>query len=271
VRVVVPFVPGSLRAETVAACEAQTSALELIDVSAEATSYWALVADLWGAQEPFVLIEHDIVISPGTLAAFERCPHPWCSAASDHFGGHDGWWDAMLHCNRFKAEAMRGHPDLFASMPPWCRHWLSLDAKSLPRLQRRIGPPHCHAELVNQHLRGDRETGGYPWPSEVDRWAEPLFAYSAWLAQFAPDEDELPALAAETGAARGARRDDLEFLECRLHAAAAARALRATTRVPATATEDERRAILTTRLAALRAERDKTVALLHGRLPQLAA
>jgi hypothetical protein len=166
-----------------AALQDQAPVVETVDVSGSVTAYWELLCRLWTEQRDFLLVEHDIVIAPATLATFNACPHAWCSAPSDLFGGGDGWWDSMLHCNRFRAEAMRGHPDLFTSMPPCARHWLALDAHSLPRLARRIGQPHCHLELLNQHLQGPRDRGGYPWPSEILNWAEPLFAWNVWLAQ----------------------------------------------------------------------------------------
>ena len=109
------------------------------------------------------------------------------------------------------------HPNLFSSMPPCARHWIALDAASLPRLARKIGQPCCHRELLNQHLRGERSGSGYPWPSEIANWPKPLVDYNVWLSQFAPADDQMPVLEAAICAARLAQSDDLELLERRAH------------------------------------------------------
>ena len=91
-----------------AALQAQAQAVELVDVSGDPTAHWALLVELWSEQRDFLLVEHDFVITPNTVAtvAFDACPAPWCSAPSDLLGGHDGWWDSMLHANRWRRSAV---------------------------------------------------------------------------------------------------------------------------------------------------------------------
>jgi hypothetical protein len=216
-RVVVPYIPSALRAETVIALRQQGADVELVDVSGDVTSYWQLLRDLWQAQEDFLVVEHDIVVPPWTVAALETCPRAWCSVPEDRLGGGEGWWDANLQCNRFRQSAILVHPHLFDVMPEHTRHFQVLDHMALARLQRRIRP-HVHMERLTTHLTATQPQGGYPWPSEIDTWPPALVSYTRWLAQFAPDKSEIPALEAEMQLARAEGRDDYEFLWARSQA-----------------------------------------------------
>ncbi len=96
----------TLHPETERALRVQAEAPEFADVSGDVTDYCATWARLWRAQEDFVMVEHDIVIAPGTIDAFAACPEPWCCVSTGALG-------AAFQCNRFRRELIVAHPDLF--------------------------------------------------------------------------------------------------------------------------------------------------------------
>jgi hypothetical protein len=232
-RVVVPHT-AALRTETVAALRAQAASLELVDVSHSEVSYWELLTQVWQPFEDLVLVEQDVVVPEGALAALSACPSPWCSLPEERKrkrpGSPDSWRAGYLQANRFRPDAMAAHPQLFAGMAPWCRHWLALDSASLPRLERLIGPPHVHWGYHTRHLvEGEpleHGRGGY-WDTvghEPKRDSR-VTPYLRWLAQFAPSPAELPGVLARLEVARAYGTDDLEALRYQVRAAYAKRAL----------------------------------------------
>jgi hypothetical protein len=215
--VVVPHT-SLLREETIAAIRRETEDIELVDVSGSETAYWELFCELWDRQEAFTLIEHDVVIAPGTLAALESCPRPWCSLPSPEgrlAEDGPGWWNALLQANRFRGEAIGAHPDLFRTMPPWCRHWLALDRMSLPRLSRRIGQPHVHTDHLTEHRSISLD------PPEV--WAKRHLIYYRFLGRWAPERDEARRLLADMILRKGD--EDLQFPAAKILAAYAKQVL----------------------------------------------
>ena len=151
-KVVCPFT--AIRPDTAAALDASGYAWEAVDVSGSDEAYWDLLAGLWRAGETFCLVEHDIVVGPGTLPSFERCPKPWC-AASYRFMRGTGF--VGLGCTRFRAEVMRAAPDLMTEIaalgddkhPP--KHWCRLDTLTYHRLEAR-GQVMCRAHGEVGHL-----------------------------------------------------------------------------------------------------------------------
>lgn len=52
---------------------------EMVNVSEDPYAYWALVSRLWHTGDPFVLVEHDIVLRPDTIERLSDCVHQWCA------------------------------------------------------------------------------------------------------------------------------------------------------------------------------------------------
>jgi hypothetical protein len=42
-------------------------------------AYWSLTKWLWEDSEPFVLVEHDVLVRPDTIPELEACPERWCA------------------------------------------------------------------------------------------------------------------------------------------------------------------------------------------------
>ena len=117
-RIVVPLT--RLHPDTAAALAPFGTRVRYVDVSAPG-AYWELFRGLWRAGEDVILIEHDIVVGPGTIAHFDRCPESWCTCPYLwHWKGTYPWvkdrrpklLNADLGCVRFRAELMAAAPEL---------------------------------------------------------------------------------------------------------------------------------------------------------------
>ncbi len=83
-RVVVPWVDGVGRPETLAALSWLRSQLEVVTLDAgDDGAYAALLERLWRAGDTFMVVEHDVVPTKAQLADLARCQHPWCSTCYD--------------------------------------------------------------------------------------------------------------------------------------------------------------------------------------------
>ena len=161
-RVVVPFVhiaPGVAEA-----LDATGHPWEAIDVSGSDFNYWTLLSDLWSRKACLILVEHDVIVRPDTLAELEACPRPWCAFTVPYLGGeYPG-----LGCVKFDASIIAAIPDALdqvgtmsnASHPP--KHYCSMDHF----LQRVVLPQTGMAQHVHLPALGHyREYEGLPQPS----------------------------------------------------------------------------------------------------------
>jgi hypothetical protein len=126
---------------------------DAIDVSQADTAYTRLLATLWALGEPFAIVEHDIVVHPGTLVDLEACTHTWC--AFPYQLGR--FTTAGLGCTKFSAQLIRAHPHAVAET--WAEqteahprgHWCNLDDRLTRVLMRAGAVRHEHAPVV-EHL-----------------------------------------------------------------------------------------------------------------------
>lgn len=161
-RVVVPYT--DLHADADAALTAYAPDAERVDVSGSVEAYWRLLRELWRAREDFAVIEHDVVITEGTIEGFEACSEPWCACADPTLG------PAQLQCTRFRASLMDALPDAL-ELPGWMRHWVHQDQSLLPKLGDAGFRCHRHGQAT-KHLRRAIDCA----------WSQAGFY--AWLAQF---------------------------------------------------------------------------------------
>lgn len=129
-RVVLPYVEGHTELSKVTeALKASGFTWEAIEVSADDEVYFDVISALWGRDQDFCIVEHDIVIGPGTLQRFETCENLWCACPYPYLRGYY----AGLGCARFREELMLAVPNLMAEVaqmsnkrhPP--RHWCTVD------------------------------------------------------------------------------------------------------------------------------------------------
>jgi hypothetical protein len=140
VKIVVPYTKLSVETEEALA----GLRVEYVDVSAELTSYFDLLNELWLACEDLIIVEQDIVINGGTIPGFIRCNSLWCAAPYPYLGA--GVY-AGLGCVRFRKALMEAHPDLMADVATHDypghspMHWCTLDAA----IQRELWARRRHA------------------------------------------------------------------------------------------------------------------------------
>ena len=150
--VVVPFT--DLAPETRAALVADGIDARYVDVSDDHRSYWRLMLNLWEARETVILVEHDIVISPGTVADFLACPKDWCSRPY-LMGAIEG---TAFGCTKFSGSLMARQPTAVSRIPYQHRSWHALDSMVTGTLRRNGELEHIHGPAV-RHLHWDGGVG----------------------------------------------------------------------------------------------------------------
>jgi len=159
--VITPYVPP-LRPQVAEALAGWD--VTFVDVSGSDEAYFELLARLWANGASFILVEHDIIVRPDSLAELEQCHHPWCSFLVPYVGRTY----AGLSCAKFSAALIARHPDAFqriahlqdAQHPP--SHWCRIDS----HLQAHVLNPggeemHVHGPPL-VHLR-DETAPPSPW------------------------------------------------------------------------------------------------------------
>lgn len=128
--------------------------------------YRWLLGGLWERAEPVLVVEQDVVVPPGAVAAMIACGEPWCShPLPRHRPPHEPML-AHLGCTRFSPAIMRAVPDAFERADRVCLglpagHWRHLDVTLVDVLGRAGFSPHQHLPPA-VHLGWDGE--GYRWP-----------------------------------------------------------------------------------------------------------
>lgn len=158
-RVVVAY--AQLYPETRAALEADGIAAEYEFTGASQTAYYELMARLWQQGRPFVLIEQDIVVWPGAVAALEACPEPVCGFAYELSTG----WGSWLGCTRFSERLITAEPGAFQAIDalPFDgtpkRYWGRLDTRLFQVLEAGGWAKHVHWPAV-EHLHASQKFAG---------------------------------------------------------------------------------------------------------------
>ncbi len=153
-RIVVPYA-GNFPVQALdALTQVTTEDVETEYVGGNDTDYFDLLARLWREREPFIVVEHDIIVTEAAITGLLECQHAWCSCPYQ-------WYTATLHglgCSKFDLQIMQDFPDLFdevaklnTDMHP-ARHWCSLDGRIRQYLGRNGVNDHLHSTVVG-HLR----------------------------------------------------------------------------------------------------------------------
>ena len=134
---------------------------EMVDVSGSDTAYYELLCQLWADGKSFCLVEHDIVVTLGTIESMDGCGHEWCVSKYPYLRGT--YWG--LGCTRFRAPLLKRFPDLMDEVGEYDApghgpgHWCTLDMAVTAALRaRRLEWPHLHGEV--QHLGGSQPAHG---------------------------------------------------------------------------------------------------------------
>ncbi len=137
---------------------------ERVDVSASLTSYWELMATVWGLGESFAVIEHDIEIHEHVIRSFAACPELWCVFPYPYRGSPQLLTSA-LGCARFHDQLLREQPRLLGDFDEDSRYWRDLDRELSHELEGLGYQAHVHWPPVGHHderrTRSPAERG--PW------------------------------------------------------------------------------------------------------------
>ena len=94
-----------------------------VNVSQSNLAYWGALRAWWQkgltTSTGFATFEHDVVIRPDIVEAFENCPEPWCEfpyADICHPHCMESWRNS-LGCTRFRAELIAAVPDALDGIP----------------------------------------------------------------------------------------------------------------------------------------------------------
>lgn len=154
-RVVCPYTPDKIRAETKQSLERDTPGLiEYEDVSGHNEAYATLLENLWATGEDFAIVEHDIEVHEYALQDFMDCREPWCS---NEYKVGEALIAYGLGCVRFRKELMEAEPDAIVAhtalgpgLTP-ARDWRRLDVRTVSTLRTRGYEPCVHEPPVNHH------------------------------------------------------------------------------------------------------------------------
>lgn len=150
-KVIVPFT--KLHPQVAPALIAAGVAATFVEVP-KWDSYMRLLCELWAAEEPFMLVEQDIVVRPGLVEELEACPEPWCGFVNDVGLGIY----PTLGCTRFDATYPRRFPELIERAARIrvadvrAGHWRHMDVAIDRVFHRELeirGPHQHHPEVMH--------------------------------------------------------------------------------------------------------------------------
>lgn len=139
-RIICPYTPNRLAKRTRDALPATTEFVKMTDFD----SYQLLFLSLWKAGESFIIVEHDVVPSPGSLDRLARCKHQWCGCPYGPGG-------ISLGCTKIADTLIAKLPKLWEKMP--LRHWQYCDDWFGSHAEK-VASQHRH-EPVEAHLHKD--------------------------------------------------------------------------------------------------------------------
>jgi hypothetical protein len=160
-KVLVPFT--ALRAETIVALGNSDIEYEMVarPITDDEGYFWAL-AEAWTPSdehmvEPFIVVEHDIVVRPETLRELRDCPEDWCSMPYPYLDKPEAWG---MGCVRFSDRLIVRNHQIFRQIatanegdalhPPL--HWCGMDAQIWNALTERGEKRHDHPGPALGHV-----------------------------------------------------------------------------------------------------------------------
>lgn len=127
---------------------------ELADVSEADDSYWSLLAGLWAGGETFVIVEHDVIVRPDTMAELAACGSVWCGHKTPYIHGDY----AGMGCSKFGADMLRAVPDALDQVAVMtdsahaAKHWCRVDAWLQSHVLPRAGfSQHLHEPSLGHY------------------------------------------------------------------------------------------------------------------------
>lgn len=163
-RIIVPFA-GRVHPITRAALRDLAPEAEFVDVSGDLFAYGRLLGRVWADGESFLLLEHDIEVTPRALEEAQTCDRLWCTSPYRYrWLAYEFMLTSALGCARFRGDLLKAHPEVMdrvndmsnapefvyaggvVDAAPW---WL-IDGR-LNAVLRSVVPPHQHSEVGHHH------------------------------------------------------------------------------------------------------------------------
>ena len=179
-RIICPWV--TLHPETKAALEADGQTPEYAYVGRSPEAYHDLLEQVWRRGNGFLVVEHDIVVTPGVLRQLWECACDWGGRAYSIGTAYDSY----LGCAKFSDALVGGNPGVFdavANLRPDGtpkRYWGRLDTRLKQVLENMGQTMHIHWPAVD-HLNPDKGTPfvncvqcGAAIPDEIVRLGPPM-------------------------------------------------------------------------------------------------
>ena len=108
--------------------------------------YWRTLADRWARGTDLLVIEQDIVISPGTVAGFAACSgrSDWCAAPYPAYDGYPLCNERALGCTRFSARVQDAIPaeSFRAPWPVLADRFIAMFDPLYPHQHQQVGHRH---------------------------------------------------------------------------------------------------------------------------------
>ena len=130
--------------------------IEYSSTAASPTAYYELLLHLWSEGDTFIIIEHDIEITPTIIPSLLKCPQQWCGAIYSVSNTPKAAAFVMLGLTKFSSQLIKKHPDLMQvvglidddglARKDWHRNDTRID-----RVLRQRGYTPCPHERVNHH------------------------------------------------------------------------------------------------------------------------
>lgn len=145
--ILIPFTVR--RAVTMAAAPANAT---WVDVSCSPIAYYATLLDWWSRGETFMIVEHDICVTPEIIREMDECPEPICRCSYSDLccAGCREAWRHHIGCTRFRAEVVRAVPDAVSAMPPDTWDWTVACNGIGEAVAPRFGN-HWHGSVLHSH------------------------------------------------------------------------------------------------------------------------
>lgn len=152
-KIIIPYA-GEFPVQAVAAVTQLSMAPTTWNVGDSDTAYFDLLSRLWSEREPFIVVEHDIIVTEAAIAGLIECPQPWCSCPYP-------WYNSTLTglgCTKFDLSIMQDFPSLFdevakihTDMHP-AKHWCSIDGRIRQYMGQHQRNDHLHDTPVGHLL-----------------------------------------------------------------------------------------------------------------------
>lgn len=130
---------------------------EIVDATGDNYAYWREISARWTGETDLILVEQDIEIGPGTIAAMADCDQDWCCFAYPIFRTKVRL-RVGLGCTKISASAQRKVPaKLIAEGFQLCAAckgkgcWWHLDGRVAAMLKRNGFFPHVHGDVIHHH------------------------------------------------------------------------------------------------------------------------